>query len=374
MAVPQMTWPQVISWRLRRQVLARADSMLDEVELARRISGLHAQLASAAELAAWVRTRKITGERLRAAVDDGRLVKVWAVRGTLHLLPADDWPMWVGALSTRTAHEKPAWLRYHQVSQADMDALFEAVPQVLAGRCLTRERLAAAVAQMTGREHLVEVLRSGWGAVLKPLAHRGLVCFGPDEGRNVTFAAPADRLPGWTSVPPEEALPEVLRRYLSAYGPSTPDELYRWSAIHQPVCRRLFRDHSDELTEVDVAGERRWLLSTDVAALEASGPSRAVLLLPPFDPFVIGVLRHLDHVTDPAMRDRISRTSGWISATLVVAGRIAGTWTYDVGRHRVAVTVTPFRPLGKAEQRAAERHAASYADGWGLPVDVTWDA
>jgi hypothetical protein len=96
MTAPQATWPQVISWRLRRHVLARADSQLDEVELARRISGLHAQLASAAELSAWARTRKITGDRLRDAVDQGRLVKVWAIRGTLHLLPADDWPMWVG--------------------------------------------------------------------------------------------------------------------------------------------------------------------------------------------------------------------------------------------------------------------------------------
>lgn len=374
MAVPKLAWGQVMSWRLRQHHLARADSTLDEVRLTRRISGLHAQLASAAELAAWVRTRAITSERLRVAVEQGRLVKVWAIRGTLHLLPADDWPMWVGALSTRTAHEKAAWLRYHGVSQADMDALFTTVPEVLAGRCVTREQLATDVAKAAHRKQLVEVLRSGWGAVLKPLAHRGLICFGPDEGRNVTFVAPADRLPGWHEVPSETALPEVLRRYLTAYGPSTPDELYRWSAIDQPVCRRLFRDQADELIEVDVGGERRWLLAGDLAALKASRPSRAVLLLPPFDPFVIGVLRNLDHVTDPAMRARISRTSGWISAPLLVAGRIAGTWTYEVGRDRVAVKVTPFAPLAKTEQWAAERHAGSYADAWGLPVDVTWDA
>jgi len=103
MTAPQATWPQVISWRLRRHVLARADSQLDEVELARRISGLHAQLASAAELSAWARTRKITGDRLRDAVDQGRLVKVWAIRGTLHLLPADDWPMWGRRSTSRSA-------------------------------------------------------------------------------------------------------------------------------------------------------------------------------------------------------------------------------------------------------------------------------
>lgn len=219
MAKGGVTWSQVVAWRLRRHALSPRGSRLDEVELTRRVSGLHAQVMSAAELAAWARTGRITGEALRGALADGRLVKVWAVRGTLHLLPADDWPMWVGALSTRTAHEKPAWLRYHGVSQADMDALFDAVPTVLAGRCVTREQLAEEVVKRTMRKALDEALRSGWGAVLKPLAHRGLLCFGPDDGRNVTFAAPADRFTGWSTVPPEVALPEVLRRYLSAYGP-----------------------------------------------------------------------------------------------------------------------------------------------------------
>jgi hypothetical protein len=255
-----------------------------------------------------------------------------------------------------------------------MAALFDVVPQVLAGQCLTREQLATQVAKAARRKQLAEVLRSGWGAVLKPLAHRGLICFGPDHGRNVTFVAPSDRLKGWHEVPPEEALPEVLRRYLSAYGPSTPEELYRWSALASTVCRRLFRDNAEELTEVDVAGERRWCLAADASTLNASRPARSVLLLPPFDPFVIGLLRNLDHVTDPQMRGRISRTSGWISAALLVAGRISGTWTYDVGRERVVVTVTPFEPLSKTDQRSAERHALSYADAWGLPVEVTWDA
>ena len=74
------------------------------VELVRRLSGLHAQAASAAEAAAWLRTAGAVGPAdVRAALAEHRtLVKTWTVRGTLHLLPAADLPRWAAALGTRS--------------------------------------------------------------------------------------------------------------------------------------------------------------------------------------------------------------------------------------------------------------------------------
>ena len=64
---------------------------------------MHAQLGSAAEAAVWLRTGGTVGPaEVRRALDvDRTLVKTWAVRGTLHLLPAADLPTWTAALGTR---------------------------------------------------------------------------------------------------------------------------------------------------------------------------------------------------------------------------------------------------------------------------------
>jgi hypothetical protein len=101
------------------------------------------------------------------------------MRGTLHWLPADEYPLWIAALRTREWRITPGWEKYHGVTKAELHAITDAIPTALEGRALTREELADRLADVTGTAHLGEQLRSGWGAVLKPAANQGLLCFGP---------------------------------------------------------------------------------------------------------------------------------------------------------------------------------------------------
>jgi hypothetical protein len=52
---------------------------------------------------------------------------------------------------------------------------------------MTREQLADGIAKRADNPNLRGVLLSGWGALLKPSAFRGDLCFGPNQGQNVTF-------------------------------------------------------------------------------------------------------------------------------------------------------------------------------------------
>ncbi|MDT4972465.1 MAG: hypothetical protein QOG22_2608, partial [Pseudonocardiales bacterium] len=62
--------------------------------------GTHAQIPSAAELSIGLRLATGTRADVRAALWDERsLVKTFGPRGTVHLLPAAQLPMWTGALS-----------------------------------------------------------------------------------------------------------------------------------------------------------------------------------------------------------------------------------------------------------------------------------
>ena len=56
---------------------------------------MHAQLASGAELAISARVDDVTAGEVQDALAQSReLVKAATVRGTLHLHPADDFPLW----------------------------------------------------------------------------------------------------------------------------------------------------------------------------------------------------------------------------------------------------------------------------------------
>ncbi|MFL6128040.1 MAG: DNA glycosylase AlkZ-like family protein [Mycobacteriales bacterium] len=380
------TWDQVLAWRLDRQHLTEpappvpapgrqgGDDRL--VSLVRRLCGVHAQLASAAEAALWLRTAGAVGpaDVRRALTVDRTLVKTWAVRGTLHLLPAADLPRWAAALGTRSFPRPRSWYRYHGVTAEDMAAIEQTVPAVLGATPVTRERLARQVAERSGRPQLEQRLLSGWGAVLKPLAARGQLAFGPPAGRSVTFVAPREWIGSWPEVDPERAVADVVRDFLDTYGPAGLDELSRWSALDKPVLRRAVAALAGELVELDTEGHRGWVTRTAAGQIAGTGPSRAVRLLPGFDPYVVGALTQLAHLLPAGERAAVSRTSGWISAVLVDGGRIVGTWTQETRAGMLKVAVTPFGSLRPGVREAAEAEARRWADYAAAPLAVTWTA
>lgn len=345
------------------------------VPLVRRLCGVHAQLSSSAEASIWLRTDGAIGPQdvRRALAEDRTLVKTWAVRGTLHLLPAADLATWSAALGTRSFPRPKSWYDYHGVSPEDMDALESTVPAVLTGTPMTREQLAAAVVERSGQAHLEAVLLSGWGAVLKPMAARGQLAFGPPAGRSVTFVAPRAWVGEWAPVEPRQAVRDVVRAVLDGYGPFGLDELQRWSALDKPVLRRAVAELGDELVELDVVGRRGWVTAAGATAVTAAEPSRVVRLLPAFDPYVVGALRQLDAVLPaPELKSAVSRASGWISPVLLDGGRIAGTWNQELTGGRLAVAIAPFGPLRPGVRKKAEAEAARWATYADAPLTLTW--
>ena len=61
-----------------------------------------------------------------------------------------------------------------------------------------------------------------WRQLTSTAAHRGMLCFGPDRGRRVTYTNPHRWLPGLRPMDEEAALRTLVTRYLYAYGPATP--------------------------------------------------------------------------------------------------------------------------------------------------------
>jgi hypothetical protein len=79
----------VLAWRLRRQYLDYRATRGETLGVVRHICGLHAQVMSSAELTLWARVEDLEPDAIQEALWKERsLVKTWAMRGTLHLLPA----------------------------------------------------------------------------------------------------------------------------------------------------------------------------------------------------------------------------------------------------------------------------------------------
>jgi len=367
-------WAQVMAWRLRRHQLdvrAPAAAMLD---VTARIAGLHAQVMSSAELTLWARVDGIEPDAVQRALWEERtLVKTWAMRGTLHLLPAAELPLWQAARSTTRLWEAASWLKGFGVTREELARLVDAVGEALDGRLLTREELAAEVATLTGSPALGEKLRESWGALLKPAAALGRLCFAPSKGQQVRFTRPDSWLGGWRERDPDEALLEVFRRFLAASGPVTREDVARWWGVPSPaqVQKRVER-LGEEVTVVDVDGTRAYLLAADAPGLAGVAPSRSVRLLPAFDQYVITATRQADHLTPGPFKARIYRPQGWLSPVLLVGGRMDGVWRQEAKGRRLRVTVEPFARQPAWARRAAEAEAERLAAWNGTQLELDW--
>ena len=113
------------------------------------------------------------------------------------------------------------------------------------------------------------------------------------------------------------------------------------------------------------------MLAGDLRRISRSPGSLTLQLLPAFDPYLMGHADR-DHLFDAAHRARVSRVAGWISAVVLIDGRVAATWTHTVAKQTLRIAVEPFRPLPAKARPLIRARAEEIAATLGLArVDLS---
>ncbi len=367
-----LEWPQVNAWRLSQHFLLKRADRADLLGVVQRIGALQAQVMSSAELQLWARVENLAPDDVQNAIWQERtLLKSWLLRSTLHLVATADFPLYVAALSEVLLkfYRRGSWLKYTHVGDLEtFNALAAAVDATLSDVPMTRKQLAEAVAARTGNPKLQALLASGWGMLLKPAAVQGFLCLAESEGQNVTFVHPRRWIGDWQPIPVEDAFRELARRYLTAYGPATPDDFGHWFGMQPADAKKAFRLLGDEIEPVEVEGWKAYALCN--SAIESAHSDDAVHLLPGFDPYVLSASHHSEYLLPEAHKAKVYRPQGWISAVVLVDGHIKGVWQYERKRAQVVVTVSPFTALGKSVQRGVEAEAERLGAYFGAAAEV----
>jgi winged helix DNA-binding protein len=335
----------LVRQRWRAQGLSGPLAKIPE-EIVRRMGAVQAQEYGPAKWALGLRLPAgIAESTVERAIQTGRILRTHLLRPTWHFVAAED-IRWILELTAPQVHRRMA--TYNHRLELHARLMNRAIGII--------ERALGESNSLTRREIGVRLERAGLPGRSTHLAHimmhaelEGLICSGPRQGKQFTYALLSERAPRARSMPREEALAELTRRYLKTHGPATVRDFVWWSGLKTTDAKRGLEMNRAESQVVD--GVTYWSLGP--AAKSGRGRETLVQLLPVYDEYLVAY-RDLSAVPRPAY------LLGGFQHSLVIAGQVAGTWRTMVGKNGVEADVSPNRRLTATERRDVSRAVARY--------------
>jgi len=319
-------------------------------DLVSHLAGVQAQVLPAASLALRARSAGLTAAAVdRARTRDRSIVLCWAMRGTLHLLAAEDHAWLVPLVIERRIANAHRRLRQEGVRGSKPAKGVRSIERTLAREGpLLRWEIAERLRRQGIRTEGQAIAHLVWLA-----AAEGVICYGPDRDGERCFVLVRDWLERpVTKVDPDGAVNELAVRYLHAHAPAEPADLAAWSGIAQADARRAWRGLQDRLVEVRTERGPRWALRRAIPP-----PATEVIrLLPAFDEYLLG-WKDRQLIAPMSRWKTIQRGGGWLHPVVLADGRAVGTWSSERVTDGLRVEVSPFGGLDRTTRRRIDEDA-----------------
>jgi hypothetical protein len=335
-----------------------------------RLLAVQAQDLRWAKWAVAVRAPGTSSAEVDALLDSGRVVRSWPMRGTLHLVPAQElgWMLelttprlWAGS----TARRRDLGLDESTIERArDI-----AIGALTGGRELSR----GAFLEVLKQQGIDAGGQRGYHLVWH-LAQSGTLCWGRQLDTQQMLVLLDEWVPRPRRLERDEALAEFLLRYLAGHGPAPLTDFAWWTQLTMTEAKTALAVAGDRLTSLEVEGVSHLLPAEHdtgplAKARRGRGPD-AVLALPGFDEYLLGY-RDRSHAIEPEYLNRVvPGKNGIFLPILVRGGRVIGTWRRDWQPKLITVEPRPFARLPAASARSADRALHEYAGFLDRPVHV----
>jgi hypothetical protein len=297
---------------LRQRLLERV--AMEPEEMVRHLVGLQAQENLPPYLSLAARLTTFDPHDVSRQLEGRRLVRLLTMRGTIHLLAPEDAAVLRPWVAPRIEQEVRVSQAIGDARDIERSAAEVALREVLADGPLPQKEIGLRLADRFPypATQLGQLARSI--APLAQLPPRG--CWKAAGG--VVY----DYVDRWTGVPTSEPdVPELVRRYLRAFGPATAADVTAWSAVTRlaPVLKGMddLVQHEDEDGKV--------LYDVDGAPIADEDAPAPVRLLGTYDNVWLSHAAR-DRVTDPDARKSWMGTNGGIGNTLFADGWLTGIW------------------------------------------------
>ena len=350
-----MTAIDLAHHRLQNQHIAAP--ALSPCEVVAHLVAIQAQDFAAAKWAVGLRTPSANEATVVEALAQGSIVRTWPMRGTLHLVAAQDVRWILRLLTPRAVARNQTNLRRLGLDEAVFRKSRSIITKALTGgQQLRRDQLY----ELLEKQKIVTTQQRGMN-ILWFLAQEGLICFGPHEGKQPCFVLLDEWVPDDKRkyVEGETALGVLAARYFKSHGPATLKDFAWWSGLSVTEAKIGYRLAAEECETVAVDGvsyltPREWPVM-DKKTLGAH-------LVPGFDEYLLGYADRSAVLAGGSLQRIVPGNNGVFLPMMVYQGVIMGTWKRTITKVGVSVELQPFAGCSGVQMRAFQKAARRYGD------------
>jgi hypothetical protein len=352
-----VTDQDITTIRLRNQRISKPEGEAP-ADIVRWFGAIQAQDLEASLWAVGLRmARAVSEAAVERAIADRSVVRSWPMRGTIHLIPAEDARWILRLLAPRVDQKAAANYRRAGLSRETINQAGDVIARTLVGTLRTRAELYSALSTAGIPTSASNGEQRGMH-LLVHWARHGLICITPRRGKQPTFGLLDEWVPNGSDLSGIEALAEMARRYLRSHGPATVDDFAWWTGVTKKEARSALEVVRREFDQMTLDGVEHWWSAGE----NPGGESPRAFLLPPFDEYTIAYVDRsavVDH-------DRLASSGYGIGSNLIIDGRLAGLWKRTRDDDTVTIELRPTRSLSGEEQDLIPAAVASYARFLGL--------
>jgi hypothetical protein len=324
--------------RLAAQRIA-APGLDTPAEAVRWLTASQAQDPVGALVSVALRTESGTRGAVEAAMTSGEIVKSWPMRGTLHLVPAEDLAWMLRLMTPRVIASTAARRAQLGLDEAALgQARSQAEKALAGGRQLRRDELMAG----WDRDGLATPGGCGYH-MLGYLAQTGVVCFGPVAGGEQLVVLVNEWVQRPRDLDREEALGELALRFFRSHGPATVKDFIRWTNLIAADARAGLALARPDLARIEVDRVEYFMDPRTPDLLDACRRrAKGVFLLPGFDEYILGYADRTAVLPAKFANLIVPGGNGVFRPTVVSAGQVVGTWKHTGRGARRTVEAIPF--------------------------------
>lgn len=346
-----MTVKDIIAQRLSNQLLIHSD-LKKPAQVLEYMGAMQAQEYAMAKWAIGLRLPGSTDADIEKAFNEGKILRTHLLRPTWHFVSPKD-IRWMLELSAPRVNQANAFMyKKLGMNEALMKRASSIFAKTLKGsKYMTRQELNQVLAK-----NKIAVEGHHLSYILMHAELEGILCSGPREGNQFTYALLDERVPPKKKIEREEALAKLSEIYFKSRGPATVQDFSTWGNLTLKDAREGMKLIEKKLFKENMEGK-------DYFFADLPSKNKSTLhsfLMPDYDEYGMSY-KDRSAIFDPAKhKASVSRGNPVFNRMIILDGRIEGTWQKNLKKGKAGVQTFPFSKLNSAKQKSLEKAVNAY--------------